>query len=411
VRGTDREVAEEVALVTIREPDDAVSEAFRAIRTNLLFNSLDAKLRTLVVSSTVPGEGKTSTACNLAVAMAQAGNRVIIVDADFRRPELHRVFHKGRNVGLGNFILGDASEQDMILDTDVPNLRVICSGPTPPNPSELLGSQRMLKTIERLKELADVVIFDTPPVAAVTDATILAARTDGTILVVERGGTPIDAILQAKVKLDSVGARLLGIVLNKVRSGDAGAYYYYKYYAEAEARGKKDVKSKARAATKHRDAAPFTETAVPPAVAYRPPTNPAPPVAAAAPTGGPTNGAAAHAAPAAPVPAGSPPPVTGIASQTYQPTATQPPPVPVPAPAAVTSPAPAPALGPAPTPEGPPPGVSGGANGSSAFRYERPVATPAPVDAPRWRPLAANPPGGPAGTPTSADTEPAPPQT
>ena len=230
---------EGVALVTVTHPKDPISEAYKAIRTNLMFNSLDRKLRTIVVSSTMPGEGKTITACNLAVTLAQAGNRVILVDADFRRPELHRVFHRSRNEGLGNFILGEVDESEMLLTTVVPNLRILCSGLTPPNPSELLGSARMAATIEKLKTAADIIVFDTPPVGAVTDATVLAARTDGMILVVERGRTPVDGILQAKARLDAVGANILGVVLNKVRSGDAGSYYYYKYYAEPEPRSRK----------------------------------------------------------------------------------------------------------------------------------------------------------------------------
>ena len=221
---------EEVALVTITHPTDPVSEAYRGIRTNLMFNAVDRPLRTLVVTSAVPGEGKTSTACNLAVAMAQAGNRVILVDADFRRPEIHRVFGRRENRGLGNLILGDAPEEELILNTQVPNLRVVASGASPPNPSELLGSARMKKVTERLMELSDVIIFDTPPVGAVTDATVLGARSDGVILVVERGRADVQSILRAKERLEAVGANLLGVVLNKVRQSEAAQYYYYQYY-------------------------------------------------------------------------------------------------------------------------------------------------------------------------------------
>jgi capsular exopolysaccharide synthesis family protein len=234
-----RDVQEEVALVALVQPDEPVSEAYRAIRTNLLFMSPEERLRTLVVTSAVPGEGKTSTACNLAVVMAQAGNRVVLVDADFRRPQLHKVFHK-RNVGLGNLILGDLAEDDLVVRTQVPNLSVVCSGPTPPNPSELLGSVRMQGVIDRLRELADVVIFDTPPVGAVTDATVLAARADGVVLVVERGRTDIPTVQRAIEKLRAVRANVLGVVLNKVRVSEASEYQYYRYYADA-ARGPRDT--------------------------------------------------------------------------------------------------------------------------------------------------------------------------
>jgi non-specific protein-tyrosine kinase len=241
---------EAVALVTVTHPKDPVSEAYRAIRTNLLFNALDRKLRTILVTSAIPGEGKTSTACNLAVTMAQAGNRVILVDADFRRPELHRVFHRDRNVGLGNLILGDLDDNAAIGNTEVPNLRLLCSGPTPPNPSELLGSRQMQQVIDRLTGMCDIVVFDTPPVGAVTDATVLATRTDGVVLVIERGRTPMKAVEHAREKLQAVGATLLGVVLNKVRSSEAAEYYYYRYYGESTGSNGKtaDVAPKGRPA-------------------------------------------------------------------------------------------------------------------------------------------------------------------
>jgi capsular exopolysaccharide synthesis family protein len=223
--------SEDMALVTVGQPKDAVSEAYRAIRTNLLFTSADHALRTIVITSAIPGEGKTSTACNLAVVMAQAGNNVVLVDADFRRPQLHQIFHKP-NVGLGNLILGDLPESEAVVKTQVPNLSVICSGPTPPNPSELLGSIRMQAVIERLRQIADVVIFDTPPVTAVTDATVLAARADGVVLVVERGRTDVGTVNRAIEKLKAVRGNLLGVVLNKMRVSATSEYYYYRYYTE-----------------------------------------------------------------------------------------------------------------------------------------------------------------------------------
>lgn len=228
LRGTPKEADEEVALVTVREPDDAVSEAFRAIRTNLLFSSIDRQLHSIVVTSTIPGEGKTSAACNIAVAMAQAGTRVILVDADFRRPDLHRIFRL-ENVGLGNLILNDRSESELIQETAVRNLRVVCSGPPPPNPSELLGSAGMRRVSQRLAEIAEIVVYDTPPVGAVTDASVLGARADGVILVVERGRPPVHQIQKVRDILRSVGAQILGVVLNKLPEEDGSAYYsaYY----------------------------------------------------------------------------------------------------------------------------------------------------------------------------------------
>ncbi|MDQ6748114.1 MAG: polysaccharide biosynthesis tyrosine autokinase [Candidatus Dormibacteraeota bacterium] len=245
VRGGRAGAAEEVALVTVREPDDAVSEAFRAIRTNLLFSTVDRPLRSIVVTSTIPGEGKTSTACNIAVAMAQAGSRVILVDADFRRPALHRIF-KFDNLGLGNLILGDRLEEEVIRATGIRNLRVVCSGPTPPNPSELLGSAGMRRANERLLELADVVIYDTPPVGAVTDASVLGARADGVILVVERGRPPVQKIQKVRDTLNSVGASILGAVLNKLLDDEAG--YYSEYYNRSSSAGKRSTRKRPKPA-------------------------------------------------------------------------------------------------------------------------------------------------------------------
>ena len=226
-RGRAREV---MALTTLNHPNEPVSEAFKAIRTSLLFSVADQeRLSAVLVTSSIPGEGKTSTACNLAVAMALAGHSVILVDADFRRPDLHRVFDRPENLGLGNFILGDRPESELFVSTSLANLRVVCTGPTPPDPSELLGSTRMMTLVSRLKEMADVVIFDTPPVGAVTDATVLATMVDGVVLVVEGRRTPVSSVIKARDILQSVNARILGVVLNKVRQSDSADHYYHYY--------------------------------------------------------------------------------------------------------------------------------------------------------------------------------------
>jgi capsular exopolysaccharide synthesis family protein len=208
---------------------DQMTESYRAIRTNIHFGMLDRNMRSIVVTSTVPGEGKTSTACNLAVVMAQAGNRVILVDADFRRPEVHRVFKKEQEEGLGNLILGDRPLQELAIPSGVPNLRLVCAGPPPPNPSELLGSRAMLRVVQQLTGDADIVIFDTPPIGAVTDATVLAGRTDAVVMVVERGRASIPSIRRSKETLQGLRATILGVVLNKVRGSEADSYYYYYY--------------------------------------------------------------------------------------------------------------------------------------------------------------------------------------
>jgi capsular exopolysaccharide synthesis family protein len=225
-----------VDLVTLVSPGDPVAEGYRAMRTNLFFSSVDERLQTIVVTSSIPGEGKTTIASNLAVAMAQAGNCVLLVDADFRRPDVHKVFHRS-NVGLANLIVGDTNEEELIQPTQVANLRVVCCGPDPPNPSELLGSRTMKSLIGRFNQVADVVIFDTPPIGAFTDAAILAALTDGAILVVEQGRTDISAVERSRDTLLGVNARVLGVALNKVKNGKSSEYYYGYYGVRPSSNG------------------------------------------------------------------------------------------------------------------------------------------------------------------------------
>ncbi len=224
---------EEGELITLTEPQLPASEAFRTLRTNLLFSRIDRGLRTVIVASAVPGEGKTRTAANLAVTLAQAGQRCILVDADLRRPSLHRIFRQTDQRGLCDMILGDTVDGEFVRETELPTLKVIFSGTPPPNPSELLGSQRMLRIVHELSLKADVIVFDTPPLNAVTDAVLLAARLDATILVVEAGHTPRVAILRAKEAIEKVGASVAGVVLNKTRW--RGERYYYGYHLAGKA--------------------------------------------------------------------------------------------------------------------------------------------------------------------------------
>jgi capsular exopolysaccharide synthesis family protein len=206
------------------------SEQFRSLRTNIMFSRVDQKLTTIVMTSTLPGEGKTTTACNLAVVMAQAGYKVVLIDADLRRPALQRVFRRQGNEGVGNLVLGEGSLSRFVLETEVPNLRVLCSGPIPPNPSELLGSATMQSIIAKVKSTADLLIFDTPPIGAFTDATVLGATVDAVVLVVERGRTPIRDIRLSIETLAGVGVTPLGVVLNRAQVDPD--YYYYGYYSE-----------------------------------------------------------------------------------------------------------------------------------------------------------------------------------
>jgi capsular exopolysaccharide synthesis family protein len=217
-------------LVVLGEGHSQVAEAYRALRTNLLFSSLDREIRTVVVTSSVPNEGKSRTAANLAIVLAQAGHSTVLIDADFRRPSQHRIFGRIRNLGLSNMMLRDVPEAELIWPVEhVPNLSLIASGPTPPNPSELLGSAQLRSLLTTLRGRYRYVVIDTPPVNAVTDPTVLAAHADATILVIEQGITTYPAVLRASQALTRVGANVVGAVVNKLRS-ESGSYYQYYYY-------------------------------------------------------------------------------------------------------------------------------------------------------------------------------------
>jgi tyrosine-protein kinase len=217
-----------------------VVEAYKALRTNLLFSSVDRELKTIVVTSAVANEGKSRTAANLAVVLAQAGHQTLLVDADFRRPSQHRIFGRVRNVGLSNMFVQDLPEGSLFAaDDQVKGLVVLASGPTPPNPSELLGSAQMKALLARFTQGFDYVVMDTPPVNAVTDASVLAAMSDAVILIVETNKATYTGVQHAKQALERVGARVVGSVMNKMRPvGGSDYYYQYGYGSAAAPNGK-----------------------------------------------------------------------------------------------------------------------------------------------------------------------------
>jgi capsular exopolysaccharide synthesis family protein len=220
-------------LVTVITPRSPVSEAYRTLRTNLEFSSLDKPLKTLVVTSPGPEEGKSTTLANLAVTMAQAEKRVILVDCDLRRPSQHEIFGQSNDVGLTTMVVDEkAMSEPPLLEIGVPGLLLMPSGPLPPNPSELVGSRRMQEIITALSKRADIVLFDAPPIIAVTDAAVLASRVDGVLLVVKAGGTKRDHAQKAKALLDKVNAHLVGAVLNNVKMDTS----YSSYYSEKKGR-------------------------------------------------------------------------------------------------------------------------------------------------------------------------------
>ncbi len=214
-------------LITLTNPRSPVSEAYRTLRTNLEFFSLDEPVRTLVVTSPGAKDGKSTVLANLAVALAQGGKRVILVDCDLRRPTQHTMFGLDNATGLTTMMLDEAAQSKPPLrETPVDGLRVLTAGPLPPNPAELLGSRRMKETLAALLKKADVLLFDAPPVLAVTDALVLAVRTDGVLLVVKAGGTTREHVQQAKERLERVNARIVGAVLNNAPT-DAMLQGYY----------------------------------------------------------------------------------------------------------------------------------------------------------------------------------------
>ncbi len=220
-------------LVVHEEPMSGVSEASRSIRTNLMFMAPDKPLKTLLVTSAGPSEGKTTVACCIATAMAQAGKRVLLVDCDLRRPRIHRIF-RGRGVdagpGLTSALLDSKSLADCVLTTEVPNLFVIPAGPIPPNPSELLHSERFRAFLTKMQGEYDQIILDSPPVVAVTDAVIISTMVDSAVLVIRAYKTTKDLAKHGVKLLRDVGAPLTGVVLNAVNVNREEYDYWYKYY-------------------------------------------------------------------------------------------------------------------------------------------------------------------------------------
>ena len=213
-----------------QNPFSSVAEAYRMVRSNIQFMSVDQPIKTIMVTSAIPGEGKSTTAANLGVIMAQAGLSTVIVDTDLRRPVQHQIFQIPNLGGLTELLRSPGLEIGSHLrKTKVDNLQILTAGGLPPNPAELLGSQRMGQLLANLNELADIVIYDSSPVLLVTDAAILSSRVDGTVLVIEAGRTRRDMARKAIATLRQANAHLLGGVLNRV-SGKKGHHYYHHSY-------------------------------------------------------------------------------------------------------------------------------------------------------------------------------------
>ncbi|MFB4320788.1 CpsD/CapB family tyrosine-protein kinase, partial [Priestia sp. BR_2] len=207
-------------------PKDPVAEQYRTIRTNIQFSNVDQDIKTIVITSSGAEEGKSTTTSNLATVYAQQGLKVLLIDADLRKPTGHYTFRLENHIGLTNVLTRQSTLAQAVQESEIPHLSVLTSGPIPPNPSELLASAQMAELLKEMKEQFDMVIFDTPPILAVADAQILANQVDGTILVVRSGKTEKDAALKSKELLSNAQGKLLGVVLNN-RKVEEGNYYYY----------------------------------------------------------------------------------------------------------------------------------------------------------------------------------------
>jgi len=214
-------------LIAKLNPKSPITEQYRTIRTNIEFSAIDEDIRTLMVTSSGPGEGKSTTTANLAVVFAQQGKRVLLVDADMRKPTVHYTFGMTNAYGLTNVLTRQVELSEAIKNTDIETLDVMSSGPIPPNPAELLSSKGMKDFFENAKEEYDLIIFDTPPVLAVTDAQVLSHVCDGTILVISSGKTEVDNARKTKELLTAAKAKLIGVVLNNKKMDKNDHYYYY----------------------------------------------------------------------------------------------------------------------------------------------------------------------------------------
>ncbi|RXZ83386.1 polysaccharide biosynthesis tyrosine autokinase [Paenibacillaceae bacterium] len=214
-------------LITESNPKSPISEAYKILRTNIEFSNLEEDVQTIMVTSSKMSEGKSTTSANIAVTYSQANKRVLLIDADLRKPTQHQVFSVSNRLGLTSALSNQHDLEEVLASTSVPNLTVLPSGPIPPNPSEMLASKRMTALLEKTRELFDIIIVDTPPITVVTDSQIVAAKCDGVIMVIDAGSVKKEAALKAKMSLEHVKARILGVVLNNVNRKDAEGYYYY----------------------------------------------------------------------------------------------------------------------------------------------------------------------------------------
>ncbi len=220
-----------IAQMNLKSP---ITEAYRTVRTNIQFASIVDNVQAIIMTSAVPSEGKTSTACNVAVVSAQAGKRVLLIDADMRKPQIHQRFQISNLQGLSSLIIKEDSVENTIVKSETPGLFLLPCGPIPPNPSEMLASNSFMELIKQFREEYDLIIVDTPPVLSVTDALVATRAVDGTVYVIDASHTNRALAKKAVTALNQVGAKILGVVLNRMKMPSGSSYYYYNYYTSNE---------------------------------------------------------------------------------------------------------------------------------------------------------------------------------
>lgn len=224
-----------MALIVQQNSKSPISEAYRTLRTNIQFSSFENDIKTILITSSGPAEGKSTTAGNLALTFAQSGKKVLLVDCDLRRPSIHKKFFISNQTGLSNLLVENLKLEDVAVKQE-DNLCILPSGTIPPNPAEMLGSKKMKSFIDEMKDNFDYIILDTPPIIAVTDAQVLSTMADGVLLVVSSGQAEREAALRAKELLLNVKANIIGVVLNKLELKSRRGYGYYYYYGNDKER-------------------------------------------------------------------------------------------------------------------------------------------------------------------------------
>lgn len=219
------------SIISYNDPKSVISEQYRAIRTNIEYSNVDQNTKTILVTSSDKNEGKTTTVSNLAVSFANLNKKVLLIDCDLRNASIHKMFRLNNIYGLTDILAKDRAVDKCIQETELKNLYVLTAGATPPNPAEILSSEKMKNLIEDLKNIYDYIFIDTPPIGLVTDAGVLSSFIDGVVLVVKSESVEKKYLEETKKKLDAVDARILGAILNSYKS-EQKDYNYYSYYGK-----------------------------------------------------------------------------------------------------------------------------------------------------------------------------------